>query len=29
MVIWSDPAIDDLNSVFDYIAADSRYYAEN
>ncbi|MDQ3022082.1 MAG: type II toxin-antitoxin system RelE/ParE family toxin [Bacteroidota bacterium] len=28
MVIWSEPAIDDLNSVFNYIAKDSRYYAE-
>lgn len=28
MVIWSDPAIDDLYSVFAYIATDSKYYAE-
>ncbi len=28
MVIWSDIAIDDLKSVFNYIAADSRNYAE-
>lgn len=28
MVIWSDPAIEDLNSVFKYICADSRHYAE-
>ncbi|THB63263.1 MAG: type II toxin-antitoxin system RelE/ParE family toxin [Spirochaetaceae bacterium] len=28
MVIWSDPAILSLKSIFDYIAQDSRFYAQ-
>lgn len=28
MVIWSDPAIEDLKSAFDYIVMDSKFYAE-
>jgi len=28
MVIWTDPAIEDLKSAFDYKALDSRFYAE-
>jgi toxin ParE1/3/4 len=27
MVIWSEPAKEDLKKLFDYIASDSRYYA--
>lgn len=27
MVIWSDPAKDDLKKIYDYIAGDSKYYA--
>ncbi len=27
MVIWSEPAKDDLKKIFDYIASDSKYYA--
>ena len=27
MVIWSEPAKEDLKNIFDYIAADSKYYA--
>ncbi len=27
MVIWSEPAKEDLKKIFDYIASDSRYYA--
>ncbi len=27
-VIWTDPALDDLRSIVDYIAADSPVYAE-
>lgn len=29
MVKWSAPARDDLRSIFDYIAQDSKYYAKN
>lgn len=28
MVIWSEPAKDDLRQTYDYIARGSRYYAE-
>lgn len=27
MVIWSDPAKEDLKKIYDYIAGDSKYYA--
>ena len=27
MVVWSEPAKEDLKKIFDYIAADSKYYA--
>jgi toxin ParE1/3/4 len=27
MVIWSEPAKEDLKKIFDYIASDSKYYA--
>jgi len=27
MVIWSNPARDDLKKIYDYIAGDSKYYA--
>lgn len=27
MVIWSNPAKDDLKKIYDYIAGDSKYYA--
>ena len=27
MVIWSEPAKEDLKKIFDYIAVDSKYYA--
>ncbi len=26
-IVWSDPAIKDLDSLYDYIARDSEYYA--
>ena len=29
MVKWSAPARDDLRSIFDYFAQDSKYYAKN
>ncbi len=28
MVIWTEPARDNLRSIYDYIADDSKYYAE-
>jgi plasmid stabilization system protein ParE len=28
MVIWTKPARDDLKSIYDFIAADSIFYAE-
>jgi toxin ParE1/3/4 len=28
MVIWTNPAKEDLKSIHDFIAADSRFYAE-
>ncbi len=27
MVVWSEPAKEDLKKIFDYIATDSKYYA--
>ena len=29
MVIWTQPAKDDLRAIYDYIAMDSRFYAAN
>ncbi len=26
-LIWTDPAVDDLQAIFDYISKDSEYYA--
>ena len=28
-IVWTDPAIDDLQSIRDYIARDSELYADN
>jgi toxin ParE1/3/4 len=28
VVIWSEPARNDLRQIYDYIADDSKYYAE-